>query len=148
MASKHSKKTLALLVQFPGFYDWIINNFTPDQLIMVKESQFDTVWFGEGHPLNSQELCVQLWRAYRGAVVFELKCRWGNFNDHARPPAGSDPFVYFHQSVCNAIGLFVGEQPELLDEVVKRHRCDIEMSTGPGRLAGNLPKVTKRKNRL
>lgn len=148
MASKHSKKTLALLAQFPRFDDWIINNLTPDQLMMVKESQFDTVWFGEGHPLNSQELCVQLWRAYRKAVVFELECRWGNFDDHARPPTGCEPLVYFHQSVCNAMGLFVGEQPELLDKAVERQRRDIDASTGPAQPTGNLPGAPERQNRL
>ena len=133
MASKHSKKTLELLAQHPAFDSWIINNLTPEQLDAVRLSEFDQVWFGDAHPLNSEELGVLLWRAYRKAVVFELKYRWGDNANYDSPPAGCEPAAYFHQSVCNAISLFVNEQPELMDKTVERHRREIEEASGPGR---------------
>lgn len=148
MASKHSKKTLALLAQFPGFDDWIINNLTPDQLLAVIQTPLDVVMFGEAHPLNSQELGVQLWRAYRDSVVFELECRWGEDDNHAIPPVGCDRLVYFHESVCNAIGLFATEQPELLDKTVERMRREIEVSTGPAQSPPGQAGAAERRNWL
>lgn len=145
---KHSKKTLALLAQFPGFNDWIVNNLTPEQLVAVIQSPTHTVWFGEGHPLNSQELAVQLWRAYREAVVFELECRWGEDEDHSLPPIGCDRLAYFHQSVCDAIGLFATEQPELVDQTVQRVRREIEAATGLGQPPTSETGAAERRNRL
>ena len=144
----HSKKTLALLAQFPGFDDWIINNLTPDQLLEVIQTPLYVVCFREGHPLNSQELGVQLWRAYRSAVVFELECRWGEDENHAIPPLGCDRLAYFHESVCVAIGLFATEQPELLDQTVERMRREIEVSTGPAQSSPEQAATAERRNRL
>lgn len=148
MTIKHSKKTLALLAQFPGFDDWIINNLTPEQIMAVVSSSFDAVFFGKGHPLNSQELGVQLWRAYKRAVVFEMQYRWGDDSDYFHPPDGCEPLTYFHQSVCNAIGLFVREQPELLDKSVERHRRDIEISADQAQPNRNPSRATERRNQL
>lgn len=131
MASKHSKKTLALVAQFPEFYDWIIGNLTPSQLVSVQQAPLDTVWFGEGHPLNSQELGVQLWRAYRRAVIFELECKWGEDEDFALPTIGCDRLVYFHHMVCDGIKLFAWAEPTMLAEIVERQRIEIEAAAGP-----------------
>ena len=131
MTTKHSKKTLALLAQFPEFYDWIVGNLTPCQLVAMQQTPLDTVWFGEGHPLNSQELGVQLWRAYRHAVIFELECKWGEDSDFALPPIGCDRLVYFHHTVCDGIKLFAWEEPSMLAEIVERQRREIETAAGP-----------------
>jgi hypothetical protein len=147
--AKHSKATLALLAQFPTFDDWIINNLTPDQINAVLQSPFEVVFFGESHPLNTQDLGVQLWRAYRGAVLFELKGRWGGSDqDHVHPPPDSDPLSYFHQMVCNAIALFASEQPELLENAAARQRREIEAATGPAQPAGKSSGAAKRSKRL
>lgn len=148
MASKHSKKTLALLAQFPGFDDWIINNLTADQLHAVMDAPLGVVMFGEAHPLNSQELGVQLWRAYRDAVVFEMECRWGEDENHAIPPLGCDRLAYFHEAVCDAIKLYAREQPELLDKTVERQRREIEVATGTAQLSPGQAGGAERRNQL
>jgi len=148
MASRHSKKTLALKAQFPVIADWIINNLTPDQLIVVMESSFNTLWFGEDHPLNSQELGVQLWRAYRNQVVFELECLWGEDRSYALAPVNCDRFVYFHAAVCVAVGNYAREQSELMDGIVERQRREIEASTGPAQPIVGQSGAGKRQNRL
>ena len=146
--TRHSKKTLALLAQFPELSDWIINNMTPSQLMTVKESPIDTVWFGDGHPLNSQELGVQLWRAYQHAVVFELECKWGEDENFFLPPTGCDRLVYFHHMVCDGIKLYAWAEPEVLDKIVERHRREIEAATGPAQASASQPGANSRQNRL
>ncbi len=148
MASKPSKKTLALLAQFPEFFDWIVGNLTPEQLLATQEAPSFTVWFGEGHPLNNQELAVQVWRAYRRSVVFELECRWGEDADYTRPPKGCNRLAYFHESVCTAVGNFATEEPELLEGIVARQRCEIEAATGPAQLPASQPAGAERRPRL
>lgn len=148
MATKHSKATLTLLAQFPTFDDWIINNLTPDQLVVVMKSTVGKTSFGDGHPLNSQKLCVQLWRAYKRAVLFELEYRsskgWGYSSSLAHP----DRLAYFHRAVCIAIGLYLFEQPELLDKAVERTRREIADSAGPAQSPTNPQGSLKRRNRL
>jgi len=145
---KQSKSTMALLAQFPGFDDWIINNLTPNQLLAVMQTRLGVVGFGEAHPLNSRELGVQLWRAYRYEVVFELNCRWGDDENHAIPPLGCNRFAYFHEAVCDAIKLFARAQPELLKKTVERQRSEIEVSTGPAQSPPEPAPAAERRNRL
>ena len=141
MASKASKRTLALLGEFPYFSDWITNNLRPDQLIAVRDSERGAVDFGDGHPLSSQETGVELWRAYKSAVLFELKCRWPDEN-FSRPFDGIDHLSYFHSMVGIAVGLYVSEQPELLEATVERQRREIEAATGPARRPTGQPSTT------
>jgi len=145
---KHSKATLALLAQYPELGDWVINNLSAEQLQAVMQAPFGTVGFGEGHPLNSQVLGVQLWRAYRDQVVFELECVWGEDENHAIPPGGCHPHEYFHQSVCMAIGNYANEQSELMEGVVERRRREIEMAAGPARQPIGQPGEVDRRKRL
>lgn len=147
MASKYSKSTVALLAQFPAFDDWIVNNLTPDQLIAVRESCLGEVSFGDGHPMDSQVLGVQLWRAYRPAVLFELKCRWPE-KCFSQPLKGCDRLAHFHQSVCMAIGLFVAEQPELIDKIIELQRREIETATGFAKSSSNPMNATGNARRL
>ena len=122
---KHSKKTLALLAQFPNFEDWIISNLSADQLHALMNAPLWEVGFGAGHPLNSQRLGVELWRAYLGQVVFELECLWGEDEDHTKPFLGVDRNEYFHAAVCIAIGNYAREQGELMEGVIERQRREI-----------------------
>ena len=122
---KHSKKTLALLAQFPNFDDWIINNLSSDQLHALMTAPMGEVAFGEGHPLTSQRLSVELWRAYRDQVVFELECLLGEDEDHTKPFLGVDRNEYFHDAVCIAIGNYAREQDELMEGVIERQKREI-----------------------
>lgn len=124
--AKHSKATLALLDRYPDFDDWIINNLSPSELIKVRDTRLDVVSPEDKHPLTDQALGVQLWRAYKSSVVFELRTRWPDGGDFYTPPAGCDRLAYFHKSVWMAVGLFAADQPELLDRTVERHRREIE----------------------
>jgi hypothetical protein len=125
MANKHSKKTLALLAQFPNFDDWIINNLSADQLHALMNAPMWGFAFGVGHPLTSQRLGVELWRAYRDQVVFELECLWGEDEDHTKPFRGVDRNEYFHDAVCIAIGNYAREQDDLMEEVIERQKREI-----------------------
>ena len=125
MASKYSKKTLALLAQFPNFENWIINNLSAEQLYAVMQTQMGTVNFGGDHPLNSQLLGVALWRAYRDQVIFELECIWGEDNDYTQPAPTCDKNEYFHAQVCIAIGNYAREQDELMEAVIERQKGEI-----------------------
>ena len=125
MASKHSKKTLALLAQFPNFDSWIINNLSAEQLYAVMQTQMGAVNFGGNHPLNSQLLGVALWRAYRDQIIFELECIWGEDNDYTQPAPTCDRNEYFHASVCIAIGNYAREQDELMEAVIERQKGEI-----------------------
>jgi len=148
MTSKHSKKTLALLAQYPNFDDWIINNLSAEQLQAVMEAPFGTASFGDGHPLNSRKLGVQLWRAYWDQVVFELECVWGEDENHAIPPSGCDRHAYFHESVCMAVGNYANEQSELMEGVVARQRREIEVAASPAQSSVSAPGNFDRGKRL
>lgn len=125
MASKPSKKTLALLAQFPNFDDWIINNLSADQLQALMDAPLWEVAFGDGHPLTSQRLGVELWRAYRDQVIFEMECIWGEDYDYTQPSRNCNRHAYFHASVCIAIGNYAREQDELMEGVIERQRREI-----------------------
>ena len=122
---KHSKKTLALLAQFPNFDNWIINNLSAEQLYAVMQAQMGAVNFGGNHPLTSQLLGVALWRAYRDQVIFELECIWGEDNDYTQLAPTCDRNEYFHASVCIAIGNYAREQDELMEAVIERQKGEI-----------------------
>ncbi len=143
MASKHSKKTLALLARHPTLEDWIISNLSSDQLHALMTAPVGEVAFGEGHPLTSQRLGVELWRAYRDQVVFELECLLGEDEDHAIAPTGSDRHAYFHASVCVAIGNYAREQDELMEGVIERQRREIAqaMAAAPTGQTARRPRL-------
>jgi hypothetical protein len=122
---KHSKKTLALLARHPTLKDWIISNLSADQLHAVMNAPMWLFDLGEAHPLTSQRLGVELWRAYRDQVVFELECLWGEDEDHTKPFRGVDRNEYFHEAVRIAIGNYAREQDELMDGVIERQRREI-----------------------
>lgn len=148
MANKHSKATLALLAQFPGFDDWIINNLTHSQLTEFTTEGPSKV-FSEGHPLIHVEMGVKLWRAYKSAVVFELNYRQQkSLMDFTQEVRGIHRLAYYHELVCMAISCFVREQPELLDKIVERMRREIEDSTGPAQLTASQSGAVERRNRL
>lgn len=125
MSNKPSKKTLALLARHPTLEDWIISNLSADQLHAVMNAPMWQFAFGEGHPLTSQRLGVELWRAYRAQVVFELECLWDEDEDHTKPFLGVDRNEYFHDAVCIAIGNYAREQDELMEGVIERQRREI-----------------------
>ena len=145
MASKPSKKTLALLAQFPCFDDWIVENLSASQLIRLTQCG-DPKDLGEEHPLRSEELGVSLWRAYKSEVLFELKCRWpeGDF-DLAQGP---NRHAWIPVWVCMAIALYATAQPELVDRVLARQRREIADACSPAQTGTEISKETARRNRL
>ena len=127
-----SKKTLAHLAQYPTLADWVIKSLSVEQLQALMQAPCGMVSFEEGHPLNSQSLGVQLWRAHRRQVVFELECLWGEDEDYSKAPRGPERNEYFHAAVCFAIGNYAREQSELMQGVIERQRCEIaEVSATP-----------------
>ncbi|SDW49977.1 hypothetical protein SAMN05518669_101803 [Variovorax sp. YR634] len=140
---RHSKKTLALLARYPTLEDWIINNLSADQLHALMNAPMWEVAFGDSHPLTSQRLGVELWRAYWDQVVFELECLLGEDEDHAIAPTGCDRNAYFHESVCFAIGNYAREQDELMDGVIERQKQEIAqaMAAVPMEQAASRPRL-------
>ena len=144
MASKPSKKTVALLAQFPALDHWIVGNLSASQLTHLTE-HFEPQQLDPEHPLSSEAVGVGLWRAYKSEVLFELGCRGGI--SEFRPPKGPAGYACIHLLVCAAIALYATAQPELVDRAIARERGEIEAATGPAQ-AGGVSKASERRNRL
>lgn len=114
-----SKKTMALLAQYPTFQEWVVKNLTASQLDAIRHSPRDSVCFPHGNPLNDEKFAAGVFRAYRSEVVGQLQYQFASLDEFDFMRGGQSTFdAFYHHALITAIALMTKEYPEVLQQVV------------------------------
>ena len=112
---KHSKKTVALRVQFPTLQDWVAQKLTIAQILEVCQAPRDSVSFGAAHPLNDEKVAAAVFRAYRQDAVWFIKSRFKSLAEFDNMRGQGETWdELYHHALVTAIACMVDEHPEVL----------------------------------
>lgn len=112
--AKHSKATLA---RFPTFRDWVLGNLTVAQIEAMCEAQRGSLWFGDDHPLNCEDIAMEVFRAYRSEVVGQLEYQFVSLGHFGMIRGyGATRAQFHHHALIVSIVFMTMEHPEVIEE--------------------------------